>query len=160
MTKRQHREDVLTQNPAGLDTHALTFLAQGIYNELSKVSSIAAASLGQHVNAGKPGHKILHAVEEAPHDWFRRRFIGCRTDDSRRAVIRDGQAELKALRYSRRPSIDLGTQEGRLEVGRDTRPPKVKAVVYDVPLSTVYHWEKQAEKKDADRAALRRRWAA
>lgn len=123
-------------------------LADRVYLALELVSDVAAASLGQHVSAGKPGHKILTMPTEPPHLRFRRRYDGCHTDTSRRAVIQDGLAELRELRYSRKPSVDCQTLEGRLTVGRDTRPAHVVAHQYGYSLGHVYRLRTEAQKYD------------
>ena len=140
--------DLLDQDPNDLGPDGLPYLAQLVYNALELVSDVGAASLGQHVSSGKPGHKILALVGEPPHLQFRRRWDGCRTDRSRREVITDGLADLRQLRYARRPSLDLGTQEGRLTVGRDSRPAARLAYVYGVTERTIYNWRAEARRYD------------
>lgn len=140
--------DYLNTDPAELDRPGLDWLATRILLDLEMLSDVGAASLGQHVKAGKPGHKILSMVAEAPHLMFGRRYIGCHTDESRRAVIRDGIAEIKAARYSRSPTLDLQTLDGQRQVGRDTRPAWIVAYEYGVDQRTVYRWRAAAKKYD------------
>jgi hypothetical protein len=133
--------------------------AQALYNQLSLLSDVSAASLGQHVHQGKPGAKILSLSGEPPHLEFARRYNGCHTDRSRQAVVDEWTEALKAIRYSKRPSLDLQTLDGRLTVGRDTRPAPTVKHAYSISLATVYRWRKEAEKYDQRAAGLRRRAA-
>jgi hypothetical protein len=123
-------------------------LASAIYTALELVSDVAAASLGQHVSSGKPGHKMLALVGEPPHLHFRRRYDGCHTDESRRAVITDGLNEIKTIRYARKPSVDCQTLEGRLTVGRDTRPAAVVAHAFGYSLAHIYRLREEARRYD------------
>lgn len=145
---RAKRRDLLDQDPNDIGPAGLPHLAQLVYNALELVSDVGAASLGQHVSSGKPGHKILALVGEPPHLQFRRRWDGCRTDRSRREVITDGLTELRELRYARKPNIDCQTLDGRLAVGRDTRPARIVAHAFGYSLGHVYRLREEARKYD------------
>lgn len=131
-----------------LTAPALNHLADNLHAALELVSDVSAASLGQHVHQGKAGSKLLaddeHRVARSPAEKFKARYQGCRTDNHRREAIRDAAAELRAIRYSRKPDVDCQTLEGRLTVGRDTRPAHVVAHSYSYSIKHVYNLRKLA----------------
>lgn len=86
---------------------------------------------------------------DPPHEFFRRRYAGCRTDTQRRRVVEDALAELRAIRYALRPKVNRDTLEGRLEIGRDPRPAGVVAYVYGFSERHIHRLRAQARSHDA-----------
>lgn len=135
--------------------------AQALYNQLSLLSDVSASSTDQPVSQGKPGTKTLALVNgEPPHLEFARRYNGCHTDRSRALIIEEWAKKLTHIRYSKNPTLDLNTLDGRLQVARDTRPAKIVAHVYEISPETVYRWRREADKHERRAYALRNNLAA
>jgi hypothetical protein len=114
-----------------LNTRQLDALARATITALELVSTTKASTLEQKIHGGTDHNDAkLPQHIEAPHLYYRNRYEGCRTDEQRRNVIADALAELRHIRYSRRPTVDLQTREGRLTVGLDKRPLSVVAHSY------------------------------
>lgn len=120
---------------------------------LEQISVAPAGSIGysspgedEDGGGGPPWHF-------APHVHFRRRYESCTTDAGRREVLEEALEEIRRIRYARRPKIDAGTLEGRLTIGRDTRPARIVATVYGYSIQHVYRLRQQA--REHDRRTLR-----
>lgn len=123
-------------------------VARRVRLALELVSDTSAASLGQHVKSGRPEDKTLHLVEQPPHIWFWRRYTHSHTEQTKRLVITEGLNELRALRYAKHPSVDCQTLDGRLTVGRDTRPAHIVAHAYGYTTRHVHRLRAEARKHD------------
>lgn len=86
---------------------------------------------------------------DAPHLRLRARYERATDDAERRDAIIAALAELRNLRYSRRPNVDLDTRDGRLAVGRDPRPVSVLTHVYGYSERHIYRLRKEARDHDA-----------
>jgi hypothetical protein len=121
-----------------------------------EVTSNAASALGftrpsaveQLANRPDP-RRAPTGDADPPHEFFKRRYAGCRTDKQRRSVIEDALAELRAIHYARRPKVDRNTLEGRLEIGRDPRPAGVVAYVYGFSERHIHRLRAQARSHDS-----------
>lgn len=127
----------------------LDLQAQRVYTTLEMMSQVKAANLGQHVHQGKPGSTELALDERPPHDTFRRRYDNCRTDSQRQTAVEEAHVQIKDARYSRHPTVDCQTLEGRLIVGRDTRPAEVVAHAYGYSVRHIHNLRAQARQHDA-----------
>lgn len=134
-------------------------VADRVILTLELMSDVSAASLGQHVAQGKASDRILSLVGEPAHLRLRRRYQGCRTDEQRELVIRDGLTEIKAARYARRATVDCQTLEGRLMVGRDTRPAHIVAYNFGYTVRHIHRMRDEARRYD-ERVARRLRGIA
>lgn len=81
--------------------------------------------------------------------WYKREFMRATEPSYQRWLIREALDELASLRISAKPKIDLQTFEGRLEVGRDTRPTSVVAFQYGYSESHVRMLRRMAAANDA-----------
>jgi hypothetical protein len=131
--------------------HGLDAVAPAVLLELQLISHVSAASLGQHVHQGKPGSKELSFGRDQPASiLFLRRYLGCRTDTSRIAVLAEAVAEITATRYSRRPSIDCQTRDGRLQVGREAAIEGVKKTAYRYGFTERHTYRLRSEAAEHD----------
>jgi|SRR5215218_5338466 len=77
-----------------------------------------------------------NGTRDAPHEFFRRRYVGCTTDHQRARVVRDAFVELRRFRRSPRGiSRRRATPE---EIGRDTRHVSVVAEEHGISQAMVY----------------------
>ena len=104
-------------------------LMHAVLTKLELASTAKAQTLEARTTQGKRStSEPRHAG--APHRYFRWLYRSAKTDEEQREAIRKALAELRHLRYGRRPKVDMETREGRLEIGRDPRPASVVAYVY------------------------------
>jgi len=80
--------------------------------------------------------------------WYERRFNRATTDDERRALVHAALDELLSLRQAQRGAAELSTEEGKLKVAHDTRPPVVVAAQYGVTVKHVYHLRREAQMRE------------
>lgn len=111
-------------------------------------AQVKAAALEVTIVNGNPVASSPPPYVDATHLFLARRYAGCRTDDHKRAVIRDALAELRALRYSRHVDVDRETQDGRLQIGRDPRPVGTLAYVYGYSERHIHRLRAEARKHD------------
>ena len=63
-------------------------------------------------------------------------------------MIAEALDELRSIRYSRKPTVDRETLEGRLTIGRDPRPAHVVAYVYGFSVRHVHRLRADAKRFD------------
>lgn len=131
-----------------MTTSSLDNIARSTITALELASTVSAPTAGPRVHVGKPEARLPgHIV--APHLHYSTRYDGCRTDEQRRSVISDALTELREIRYSRRPTVDCQTLEGRLTVGRDPRPVSLLAYIYGYSERHIHRLRAEARKRAA-----------
>lgn len=146
------------------DSHAtpLDALAQAILLELALCSDVASsgkwmredAAPGAPSDPDRPPPGVVLTVKGSPPSLaahYLSRYVGCRNDEQRRAVLWDAISELRKIRYAAMPKVDLGTLEGRLALGRDTRP--IGILVDRTGYSRQHIWRLRVAAAEFDRRA-------
>jgi len=128
---------------AGLDTLMRTALAKLEMVGLGGTWHYAAREphSGGDLDGAPPG------ARDAPHEFFRRRYEGCRTDEQRREVVRAALRELGRIRRSSPPPPRVRPTDEA--IGRDSRPVPVVADEAGISQSRVYQLRREYRNKAA-----------
>lgn len=103
--------------------------------QLELVGHGATSRYGGHVAFGDDG-AMPNGTRDAPHEFFRRRYLGCATDDQRARVVHDAFADLRRFRKTARGiSRRRATPE---EIGHDKRHVSVVADEHGISQAMVY----------------------
>lgn len=123
-------------------------LMNHILAELELASTAKAATLEARTSQGKPSGNEPKSGG-APHRYYRwLYFTNAKTDEDRRKALEAALQELRHIRFSRRPKVDMETAEGRLQIGRDPRPASVVAHVYGYSIRHVRRLRALARSRD------------
>lgn len=124
-------------------------LMAAVLVRLELASHTAAQTLDSaKVSHGKPGGNEPPRVS-APHLHYERRWNNCRDVERRKALIVEALNELRSIRYSRKPTVDRETREGKLIIGRDPRPANTVAYVYGFSVRHVHRLRAYAREVDS-----------
>ncbi len=117
---------------------ALEHRARQAIAALSVISDAAAAGLDGKTASSKPGSKPPPWPGTPAHDHHRRAIRRAwHSDPLLEAAVHDAEAELDAIRYSRRRA-DGSTHEGKLEIATCPGPASKVARIYGVSVRHVY----------------------
>lgn len=131
-----------------MSTQALDARMQRVLQQI--VLTAGDVSSGLKIQSGRtaPGSRLLTASERPPAEQLAREYAYCHNDAERLEAIEGAEAVLRHYTHSSGHTPDSETPDGRLRIGRDTRPIEIVAHAYGYSVKHVYKLRKEAAAED------------